>query len=402
MPSSVSFRSLPGPGDRPVSSAVRGDGRRERLHADTATCLSREPTTHRLIAGWTVAYALGSWVLEFGYSRLGIDRPPPGPLVVKCVVYAVLWAPILFAAVYLSDRWPVRSERDLSRLLLHLVATVAATFAWTTLAYHLCRWLVDGWRPLGVGRMYVTTGYSVLYVFSTVVLITHVLHDIRRRQARDVAALAASEGAAKARLQLLAMELQPHFMCNALQSVSALLRIDADRATQALRNVRALLAHAMTVETRAEVPLSEEIDSLRWYTNVQELRYGRRLRFRWSVDRALQDAAVPALLLQPIVENAVKFSVEATTRAGEITIAAERRGRHLVLEVTDDGVGIGGRGRKGAGLGLTNARERLRQLYGDEQSLTLAPNLGRPGTMAEVRIPYRRIGTASTVGQPAV
>lgn len=63
-----------------------------------------EPLTHRLIAGWTVAYALGSWLLEYGYSRFGIARPPPGPLAVKCVIYAIVWAPLLLGAVYLSDR----------------------------------------------------------------------------------------------------------------------------------------------------------------------------------------------------------------------------------------------------------------------------------------------------------
>ena len=352
--------------------------------------LIREPLTHRLIAGWTGAYALGSWLLEYGYSRFGIARPPPGPLAAKCVIYAVVWAPLLLGAVYLSDRWPVRTARDLGRVALHGGATISAMFAWATLAYYLCLWLVPGWRPLGVGRMYVTTGSGVVYVFSTVVVICHILRDIERRQAREVDALGAAEGMAKAQLQLLAMELQPHFLCNALHSVSALLRLDPRRARQALRGIRSLLAHAMTVEGRPEVPLGDELAALRRYTDVQQLRVGKRLRFRWDVDPDLHDAAVPALLLQPLVENAVKFSVEATSRAGDVAVSAEQSGARLILRVSDDGVGPSGHARKGAGLGLANVRERLLRLYGLDQHLTLAQNREHPGMTAEVSIPLHR------------
>lgn len=369
-------------------------GQHDVAMARTAGWLSRDPATHRLIVWWTLAYGLGSWVLEYGYSRLGIARPPPWPLAVKCFVYAAVWAPVVLAAVHISDRWPVRSLRDARRIVLHGVATIVATFAWCGAAYYVCLGLVPGWRPLGLGRMYLTTGYSVVYVFSTVVLVCHVLQDTRRQQAREVAALAITETAARARLQLLAMELQPHFMCNALHSISALLRIDAARATTALHMVRALLSHAMNVETRTEVPLGGELDALRSYTDLQELRFGRRLRFRWDIDDGLRDAAVPPLLLQPLVENAVKFSVEATSEAGDVAIVAERRGADLVLRVTDDGVGPAGRGRKGVGMGLANARARLQQLYGDDQTLMLAARAPWPGTIAEVRLPYRPMKVA--------
>jgi two-component system, LytTR family, sensor kinase len=353
--------------------------------------LSGEPTTHRLIVGWTLAYALGSWALETGYWQLGIGRSSAGATAIKCSVYAAVWAPLLFAAVALSDRLPVRGRRDVGRVAIHAAATLAATFAWSTLTYYLCLWLVPGWRPLGLGRMYITTGYGVTYVFSTVVLICHLVQQVRRQQAREVAALAAAEGAANAQMQVLLMELRPHFLGNTLHAASALLDVDRDRAVEVLRRLRALLAHAMRTEQRAEVPLAEELETLRWYADIQQLRFGDRLRFRWSVDAAAREAAVPALLLQPIVENAVKFSAEATSRPCSVTVEATRRRGQLILRVVDDGVGLDGGGRRGTGVGLSNARERLRQLYGADQDLTLTPGEQGQGTLVEVRLPYRRL-----------
>jgi two-component system, LytTR family, sensor kinase len=357
--------------------------------------LSREPITRRLILGWTLTYAIGSWMLEAGYGQLGIGRSTAGATAIKCSIYAAVWAPLLFAAVALSDRLPVRERRDGGRIAIHAGATLAATFAWSTLTYYLCLWLVPSWRPLGLGRMYFTTGYGVTYVFSTVVVICHLVQQVRRQQAREVAALAAAEGAANAQMQVLLMELRPHFLGNTLHAASALLDVDRGRAVEVLRRLRALLSHAMRTEQRAEVPLAQELETLRWYADIQQLRFGDRLTFRWLVDPTVRDAAVPVLLLQPVVENAVKFSVEATSRPCVITVEASRRRGHLVLRVSDDGVGPNGGGRRGAGVGLANARERLRQLYGTDQRLTLEPNGEGQGTAVEVRLPYRLLSTVA-------
>ena len=355
--------------------------------------LSREPTTYRLILGWTLAYTIGSWLLEVGYRQVGIGRSSATATAIKCAVYAVVWAPLLIAAVALSDRLPVHGRGDIGRIAIHAIAAIAATFAWSTLTYYLCLWLVPGWRPLGLGRMYFTTGYGVTYVFSTVVVICHLVQQVRRQQTREVAALAAAEGAANAQMQVLLMELRPHFLGNTLHAASALLDADRERAVEVLRRLRALLAHAMHTEQRAEVPLTEELQTLRWYTDIQQLRFGDRLDFRWSIADATREAAVPTLLLQPIVENAVKFSAEATSRACSVLVEAMCDRGHLILRVVDDGVGPGGGGRRGAGVGLSNARERLRQLYGADQHLTLAPCEEGKGTVVEVRIPFRRVST---------
>ena len=305
------------------------------------------------------------------------------------LVYALVWAPLLAAAVALTVRWPVRGLRDGGRLLLHTTVLFAAPFVWGTASYALCLWLAPGWQPLGFARMYRTTGHSVLYVYSVFVLICHVLLDIRRRYADERAALETVERAAKARLQVLAMELQPHFVGNALHSVAALLDESPRRAADALCRLRHLLARAMEADRRAEVPLCDEIAMLRWYTDTQELRFADRLRIEWAVDVDVLDATVPTLLLQPLVENAIKFSVEAADRVGTVRIVAVRREGHLVIRVHDDGVGIGGAARSGQGIGLANVRERLRWLYGPAGSVNLTRDDSGQGTVVEVTIPFR-------------
>ena len=382
---------------RPEDAQGASDGRPDPAPVDTAAATRQdlrrvEVGLYRLIAGWTVVYAAGSWLLEYAYSRLGVRHPDPLALAVKCVVYAVVWAPLLATAVALSFRRPVRGQEDVSRLVLHVLALLIAPFCWGTLSYTLCLWLAPGWRPLGLARMYRTTGSSVLFVYSITVLICHVLLDVRRRYAGQAAVLDVAERAARVRLQVLAMELQPHFVGNALHSVSALLGEHPARAAEALRRLRDLLAQALQADRRAQVSVREELTMLRWYTDTQHLRFGDRLRIEWDVDPAVLDDAVPTMFLQPLVENAIKFSAEAVDRPATVTISLAADGANrLAVRVRDDGVGLGRGGRRGAGVGLANVRERLERLYGGDHALRLTSGVPGPGAVVEISLPRRPV-----------
>ena len=352
--------------------------------------------TRQLIIGWTLIYGVGSWLLEYLYASVGAARPMPFAAGSKNVMYALVWAPLLVAAVALTDRWPVRSPTDWPRLLLHAVAIVAAPFAWGTAAYYLCLTFVPGWEPWGVWRTYLKTANGVLYVYTVVVGICHVAHWIRANRTREVAALRAAEAATRAQLQVLSLELQPHFLLNALNAVSALIYDDRGRAVEALRGLRAMLDQSARAAGVAEVALADEIASLAVYTRVQELRFGDRLALIWRVARGVERAAIPPFLLQPLVENAIKFSVEALPGRHTVTVEAARAGGDLVLRVTDDGVGIGavrGVSSRGFGHGLRNARDRLRHTYGERHSLTLTSGPSARGTVVEVRIPFHIAGS---------
>ena len=350
-----------------------------------------------MIVGWTLAYGIGSWVLEWAYAQLGAHRPMAFWEGSKNAVYALVWAPLLVFAVWLTDRWPVRNARDVRRMALHIAAAIAAPFVWGTAAYYLCLTVVPGWESWGVARTYLKTANAVLYVYGIVVLICHVVARIRENREREVAALRVAESATRAQLQVLAMELQPHFLFNALHAISALIYVDRAAAVLALRRLARMLRYAVRTASAGEVTLAEELRALRRYTRIQELRFHDNLCITWVVPPELLDAAVPHFLLQPIVENAIKYGVESSSDAGQVEIRAEREGGWLTLRVTDDGIGPtqAARSRRAlSGRGLANARERLARLYGTRYRLDVAPGPARRGAVVEVRLPYRQLSTS--------
>lgn len=349
--------------------------------------------TRRLLAGWTLAYAAGAWLLESLATRGGV-----GPAA-KSVVYALAWGPVLLAAVLLTDRWPVRGTGAGRRLVLHAAAALAVPFLWGTAAYYACVAWVPGWRPWGVGRMYLNTAVSVFFGYCAVVVVCHLAQHVRRDQLREVAHLRAAETAARAQLQVLSLQLQPHFLFNALNAVSSLLYTDRRAAAAAMRGVRDVLAHAGRTANVPEVRLDEELHALRLYARVQELRFADRLTLTWDVDPAILGAAVPPFVLQPVLENAIKFSVEALGGAHQVVVEARPQvvaagAPFLCVRVHDDGVGPDAAARRrsrlsGRGLGLANVRDRLHALYGDAAALTLRPGAGGRGTTADLVLPLR-------------
>ena len=351
-----------------------------------------------LIAGWTVAYGLGSWLLEWGFSHAGARRPMAFMEGSKDAVYALVWVPLIIAAIWLTDRAPIRSARDVRHIAIHALAAIAAPFVWASAAYAICvRW-VPGWVPWGVGRMYLNTANGVLYVYVVAVVICHVIQRIRANREREIAAVRAAESATQSQLQVLSMELQPHFLFNALHAVSSLMHTDRTAAVRSMASLREMLQYAARTATVGEVPLSEELLAVRMYTRVQQLRFGPRLTIDWWIDDELLDAVVPHFLLQPLLENAIKYSVEALAGDHRVSVRALRDRKELVLFVADDGIGVGAgnaraRARVGSseGRGLRNAHERLQHTYGSRQRLLLHPNPRGRGALVEVRLPYRKL-----------
>ena len=224
----------------------------------------------------------------------------------------------------------------------------------------------------------------------------------RRFREREVAAAQLETQLATAHLQALRMQLNPHFLFNALHSAAMLTMIDPDGAHRVLVQLSALLRTTLDRSSAAEVPLAEEIDFVDRYLAIERIRFQDRLRVEMTIDDDALSANVPNLILQPLVENAVRHGIARRTNAGALTIRGTRRGAALVLEVEDDGPGLPGgwslASPKGGGVGLTNVRSRLEGLYGHEgrlELLTPADADGRPrtGVLARVTIPYRASST---------
>ncbi len=205
---------------------------------------------------------------------------------------------------------------------------------------------------------------------------------------------------ADARLHALSAQLQPHFLFNTLNAISALVRDEPARAEQLLARLSELLRHALRATTSVETSFGEELAFLEKYVDIQEARFGPRLQVTFDIGPDLVDVRVPSLLLQPIVENAIRHGI-ARRRTGHVEIAAHRVGPLLSIHILDDGVGLPSDGSLTEGVGLTATRARLRQYYGDDFTFELA-NRREGGAACALMLPIRRAASELSTERDAV
>ena len=207
----------------------------------------------------------------------------------------------------------------------------------------------------------------------------------RRDQRRQRQAAQLQAQLAEARLDALRMQINPHFLFNTLHAVSALVERDPGGVRRMIARLSELLRHTIESHAADEVPLRDELAFLRRYIEIMEIRFQGRLRVDMNLADDTQDALVPNLILQPIVENALEHGVNRAAGEGRIEIAARRDGGRLVLSVGDNGPGLDA--QHASGVGLANTRARLEQLYGDRGSLELRDAEGG-GVLAQITLPY--------------
>ena len=194
---------------------------------------------------------------------------------------------------------------------------------------------------------------------------------------------------ASAQLQILKMQLQPHFLFNTLHAISTLVTKDPKRARKMIVLLSELLRIAIDYGVTQEVPLKEELDFVGKYLDIEKMRFEEDLDTHFEVDPETLDAMVPNLLLQPMVENAVKHGVRVLGGEGHIHVSAQREGDWLVMHVRDNGPGMQEETEENSdGLGLKITRARLEQLYGKQQVFRMQ-NLAEGGVDISIRIPYR-------------
>ncbi|HEY7634577.1 MAG TPA: histidine kinase [Gemmatimonadales bacterium] len=190
---------------------------------------------------------------------------------------------------------------------------------------------------------------------------------------RAIAAATYARQLAETRLHVLSAQLQPHFLFNALHAISALIWEEPARADRLLARLSEMLRFTLRSGTRVETTLAEEVALLQRYAEIQETRYGDRLRVLFDVEAGVGDALVPRLILQPLVENAIRHGVTRRITPGRVEVKAWGNEGRLHLIVRDDGVGLRNDEPVREGVGLSITRARLRQLYGAEQRFALSP-----------------------------
>lgn len=191
---------------------------------------------------------------------------------------------------------------------------------------------------------------------------------------------------ADAQLAALRTQLDPHFLFNTLNAISALVETDPRGVRRMIARLSELLRNSLEGRHAAEIPLDQELDLVARYLEIMQVRFGERLEVAIQVGPGVATALVPNLILQPLVENAIKHGVSRIEGVGRIEISARRDGSRLVIGVRDNGAGLSSEQAK-EGVGLRNTRARLAQLYGAEQSAELRPAEGG-GVVIELSLPY--------------
>ena len=326
-----------------------------------------------LLILWSIPAAF-SIVERYVYDVDGVAAPAFWRVLLAKGPGWYAWAAMTPLIFRLAQRYPLRAPLDRTAVLVHSLACAGAC------VLHALVWSVGNWVALSGA----TGGFVSLLsrgllgwlpisvpIYFGLVGGAHWLQLARANQenARRTAAL---EGQlARAQLQSLQMQLHPHFLFNALNTIAVLVREkETDVAVQLITRLGDVLRRVLQAGEVHEVPLSEEFLFTRQYLEIEEVRFADRLRVRWEVDDDVLGMTVPHLILQPLVENALRHGIAHREDDGEIEIGARRNGDRLLLWVRDNGPGYHPTGRP-AGIGLANVRGRLAGLYGESATLTV-------------------------------
>jgi signal transduction histidine kinase len=231
--------------------------------------------------------------------------------------------------------------------------------------------------PSGWDFFHFTSVEIPIYVM--IVTAAHTLRFYRRAEIR-------SGQLASARLQALQAQLQPHFLFNTLNTIAGLVHKSPDKADSVLTMLSELLRFSLETTGETQVPLQHEIEFTEKYLNIMQVRYEERVRYEFQIAQDVLGACVPALLLQPLVENAIKYAIEPSPNRGRIDIRAWRDGNSLRLSVADTGSGIPPRAPLKEGIGLSSTRARLCELYGEQGSLEIE---NESSFIVKIKIPFR-------------
>lgn len=305
------------------------------------------------------------------------------------LVWAAVWAALTPLALRLAAHFPLQRPKVLRAMAIHGAASAICSFA--NLAIFALAAPVIGATQVEptwvgtLGRLLGTTFFLNLPVYWLIVAAAHVERLVHVARAKDRRQLRLEAQLADARLRTLRAQLQPHFLFNALNTISVLMHENVDLADRILLQLSALLRRSLEGSEAHEVTLGEEIGFLESYLEIEQARFCGRLVYRVIVPEQVLEARVPTLILQPLVENAIRHGIAARAGPGHVEIGARRHGDSLLLSVSDDGRGLPQATTER--VGLANTRERLSLLFGDRQRFEVR-NSDDGGAIAEIQLPW--------------
>jgi hypothetical protein len=307
---------------------------------------------------------------------------------------ALLWIPITMALFEAVRRWPIEAGAVRRALAIHALAVGAVILVRAAAVLALNP--VVGWYQAmpPLGELLATSVLNNFLLSWMIIGVAHALIYAEREARRRQQAQELETQLAQARLHALAGQLNPHFLFNALNSIAEVVHRDAEAADGMLTSLGELLRASLDGDRAQEVSLAEEIAFLEHYVGIERVRLGPRLRFDCQVAVEALGARVPHLLLQPLVENAIRHAVAPRPAPGRVSVRAKACNGRLLLEVQDDGDGRPETGATGAGIGLRSTQARLEGMYGADHLFALERQPGG-GMLARVDVPLRRLRTAA-------
>ena len=354
------------------------------------------------IAGWTGYFLLRS--LGGLANRMGVSFILPTILVTVTgfsITLLMAWA--YRAVIRMKPVW----VWSLSLLILIVAATLfSAIEVWAHATFY-----EPGWRPEGIeffGAILLTLAvlgaWTALYYGINYFLMLD-------EQAERFERMAAQANSAQ--LEMLRYQINPHFLFNTLNSISTLVLLaETEKANTMLSRLSSFLRYSLVGEREGQATVAQEMQALKLYLEIERTRFEQRLRTRFDIAPEVMNARIPSLLLQPLVENAIKYAVTPLEEGADIWVTARRVGDRLELTVADTGPGPGAAGGsgdyrpaiEGTGVGLANIRDRLQQAYGDDQRFEIISNSSSPlvqtgtakgpGVLAVIEIPLQLVSPA--------
>jgi len=351
-----------------------------------------EPRPHRLellliCAGWT---AYGLFNAHQTYVAASAHGRPmsAGEAFWPAMTNAFLWALATIAIFWLARRFPLARGRLLLHAGVHLIAGITLSLARVGVMVALSQW-TEVYRPVGFTTQFYRQFHVYLLLYVLLLGIAWAVYYHARFREREQAAEQLAAGLAEARLHALKMQLHPHFLFNTLNAISALIPPEAQPARRMVARLGDLLRTTLEQEATQEVSLREELEFLQPYLEIEQTRLGDRLRVEVQVETVALDARVPHLILQPLVENAIRHGISPRSEPGVVIIAAAVEEGSLIVHVRNTGgPARQGPARESGGLGLANVRSRLEHLYAGDQQFSAGP-AGPAEWVTTIRIPYR-------------
>ena len=301
------------------------------------------------------------------------------------VVELGFWLIMTRVMAWWAEKFPLERPVLVKNVTVLLLLNVATEFLYSSYRVKLHHFVYPDFAQHSFWRQnqtYLIDNFVIVaWFFWAIVGVHHAIKAARKSQQREQELI-------KAHLEMLKGQLQPHFLFNTLNSISWLMREDVEAADNMMTSLGELLRTTLSVSASEEVSLRQELKMLALYLAIERARFQDRLRVVVNVAPETLDCNVPCLLLQPLVENAVRHGIARLDRPGSVEVRAVCVGTELAISILDDGPGIPMESTWREGIGLANTRARLEKHYGAMQSLRYT-NRNEGGLIAEIRLPLR-------------